>query len=75
MNTQDKSMFTSNVHGLNIQWALSPFKPSINSGGVGRGLMTYENQQIMDYDGSSFRVRMAVPSPVNPHTHLQVDIS
>lgn len=71
MNTQDKSMFTSNVHGINIQWVLSPFRPG--PGAVGRGLMTYENQQIMDYDGSSFRVRMAVPSPINPHTHLQVD--
>ena len=73
MNTQDKSMFTSNVHGLNMQWALSPYKPDIRNQNTGRSVITYENQQIMDYDGSSFRVRMAVPSPVNPHTHLQVD--
>lgn len=79
MNTQDKSMFTSTVYGVRIPWTLTPYKPPLSEGDYGIGNTTaeiggveYENQQIMDYDGSSFTVRIGVPSPTNPFTHLRV---
>lgn len=71
MNTQDKSMFTSNIYGVRIPWTLTPYKPS-STYIIDRGV-EYANQQIMNYDGSSFTVRMAVPSPINPFTHLRVE--
>lgn len=71
MNTQDKSMFTSTVYGVRIDWTLTPYKPG-SAYGMDRGV-EYVNQQIMNYDGSSFTVRMAVPSPINPFTHLRVE--
>lgn len=77
MNTQDKSMFTSNVHGVNIPWTLTPYKPPLKDGGIVVNsdgyFRKYENQQIMNYDGSSFTVRMSVPSPMNTFTHLRVE--